>query len=279
VFDAFTTGSASLSSCCVGLDATGLASGATYAAKTYTFDQAAQYGAWAIVVKPANVTPTVDAGATQDVMSGDAVDLTGSASDPDGTISSTVWSFPDSSTYPASLGSAPTITNSTNLTTATFTASAPGKYTVRLTVTDNSGGVTTDDVVIWACTTTARIIEEVSAGGWTLYGAVASIIAGLADGSNTTGMQSVNNPAPDTYVGKLAPMPAGAKTINYALQLDASGSGAYTITLKQASTTIAARTISGVSTSIVTGTIDLSTAELAAITDSHELTITIAASA
>jgi hypothetical protein len=93
---------------------------------------------------PAAIPPVVNAGSDTSVSQGATVSLSGTATDSDGTITSTVWSvtsFPGGST-------SPTITNSTSLTTASFTASATGTYVLRLTATDNGSNTAYDERTI-----------------------------------------------------------------------------------------------------------------------------------
>lgn len=279
VFDAFTTGTASLSSCCAGIDVSGLDNGEAYPARTFTFEQSAQYTAWAVVLKPGNVAPIVDAGQTQEVLSGDTVNLSGTASDPDGSISGVEWTIEE---YPEHyLDDPPEITNDTSLTTASFDTTAPGKYVVRLTATDNSSATAYDDVTIWVCTTTARVYAVHTAGGWTQYGAGDDIPATLKDGSDTTGAQSPNNPSNSATVYYLDPMPVGSKTVSGRVNLDGSGTGSVTLTLKMGNgTTVSTDTVTGLTgTTPIAFSFPLSTGENGTVTDPHEMTITAAATA
>lgn len=81
------------------------------------------------------------------------VDLRGTATDANGTITSTVWSIP---AWPSSMTGPPTITNAGSLTSAYFTAVAPGNYTMRLTITDDAGAVTAVDK--------ALVVSEIGRG-------------------------------------------------------------------------------------------------------------------
>lgn len=91
-----------------------------------------------------NQSPVVSAGPNQSVSTGTVCSLTGTASDPDGTIASTVWTFVS---YPQASGSAPPLTGGTTLTPS-FTPSQAGAYVLQLTVTDNAGAVTSDQVTV-----------------------------------------------------------------------------------------------------------------------------------
>jgi hypothetical protein len=97
-----------------------------------------------VIVNPiGNLAPTANAGpnkvialpVTTTAPSGTA------ASDADGSVSSTVWSFVSG---PVS----PTITNSTTLTPIFSSMTAAGAYVYLLTVTDNVGAVTTDTMQV-----------------------------------------------------------------------------------------------------------------------------------
>jgi hypothetical protein len=86
-----------------------------------------------------NQPPIVSAGANQTITLPAGLTLTGTASDPDGTIVSTVWSKVS--------GGAATITNPNSLST-TVTGHVSGNYVFSLTATDNNGAQTTSQVTI-----------------------------------------------------------------------------------------------------------------------------------
>ncbi|RYZ45594.1 MAG: PKD domain-containing protein, partial [Sphingobacteriales bacterium] len=94
-----------------------------------------------IIVNAGNKPPVVSAG--QDIqitLPSNSVSLSGTASDPDGSIKSTAWtkiSGPAQST----------ITNAAS-TSTTVTGLAAGTYVFRLTATDNSNAVATDDIQV-----------------------------------------------------------------------------------------------------------------------------------
>src|ERR671923_1953606 len=99
-----------------------------------------------IVNKPPNQLPTADAGSDFSVNEGTTgVQLQGSGSDPDGTISSYKWEQVVS-------GSEPTVTlTDENTATAKFDApsvSTNTELTFKLTVTDNDGATATDSVKV-----------------------------------------------------------------------------------------------------------------------------------
>jgi hypothetical protein len=117
-----------------------------------------------LYVPPANVPPTVSAGADQTASLNTPVTLTSIATDSDGTIASRQWTCIG---YPATLGSAPTITNATSAT-ATFTPTTPGAYTFRFTATDNGGATGTDVTSVYVPTASVTFNGAVeNSGGWT----------------------------------------------------------------------------------------------------------------
>ena len=100
------------------------------------------------ILEAGNISPAVNAGADQTVTTPvTSRNLTGTASDSDGTIASTVWSQVS--------GPSSVVINNPNIlstyiehTTGGGAELEVGVYVFRLTVTDNEGAVTTDDVVI-----------------------------------------------------------------------------------------------------------------------------------
>jgi len=94
-----------------------------------------------ITVNPAaNQAPTVNAGADQSItLHVNSVTLTGTASDPDGSIASYQWVKLS--------GGAATITSPSSLST-TVTGLVQGTYSFKLTVTDNQGATASDTVQI-----------------------------------------------------------------------------------------------------------------------------------
>ena len=87
-----------------------------------------------------NQLPTANAGTDQSITPPTSqVTLTGSATNPDGTIASYAWT--------KITGTGGTITSPSSATT-TVTGLTPGTYVFRLTATDDDGGQDTDDVTI-----------------------------------------------------------------------------------------------------------------------------------
>ncbi len=90
-----------------------------------------------------NQAPLVSAGSPQTVTSGDVVNLSGTATDPDGSIASLLWTQVDNQS-PVTLANA-------NTAHAQFLAPNVAQqtaYTFRLTATDNQGATSSSDVVI-----------------------------------------------------------------------------------------------------------------------------------
>jgi len=108
------------------------------------------------VQTPTNVNPVANAGVDLTIfLPTNSVNLTGSATDSDGTVTTYLWSLVS--------GPAATITNANS---KTFTASAlvAGTYTFRLTVTDNNGGTGIDDVKVIVNPATQNQLPVASAG-------------------------------------------------------------------------------------------------------------------
>src|SRR5215203_4614753 len=97
---------------------------------------------------PVNQSPAVNAGTDQTiVLPTSSVTLTGTASDPDGSIASYSWSK-------ISGPAGGTITSAASAST-TVTGLVQGSYTFRLTVTDNGGATASDDVIVTVNTSTS----------------------------------------------------------------------------------------------------------------------------
>jgi PKD repeat protein len=95
------------------------------------------------VVSVSNRPPTANAGPDKSGTPGSAITLTGSGSDPDGTVASYTWNAGDGAT-----GSGTTITHA---------YANPGTYTATFTVRDNMGAQTSD--------TAAVVVNSTSGGG------------------------------------------------------------------------------------------------------------------
>lgn len=95
-----------------------------------------------VIVNPAaaNQSPTASAGADRNlVLPTNSVNLSGSGNDPDGSISTYLWTKQS--------GPAATLTNS-NTPTLQLTGLVLGTYTFRLTVTDNLGATAFDEAIV-----------------------------------------------------------------------------------------------------------------------------------
>ncbi|HEY9049613.1 MAG TPA: tandem-95 repeat protein [Ohtaekwangia sp.] len=93
-----------------------------------------------VIVNAANQLPIVNAGADKTIkLPTNTVTLTGSASDPDGTITSYAWTKVS--------GPAGTLANQTT-TVLTVTNMVQGTYVFRLTATDNNSASASDDVTV-----------------------------------------------------------------------------------------------------------------------------------
>jgi poly(3-hydroxybutyrate) depolymerase len=105
----------------------------------------------------ANIPPVADAGQDQTIQEpSDSVSVAGTGSDGDGTIASYLW------TKIAGPGSY-SIANPDSAQTA-ITGLVPGTYSFRLTVTDNRGGVSTDDMEVKVLPLIANIPPVSNAG-------------------------------------------------------------------------------------------------------------------
>lgn len=176
-----------------------------------------------------NAPPVVSAGADKTVSVGSVVSQTGTATDADGTIASTVWSF---DTYPSSLGSAPTLTGGSTLN-ASFTPTVAGLYTLRLTATDNLGSATPSVATIYvpASSVTPIGVTE-NSGVWVNQGGAVNIQTALSDGLSTTYIESPASPGTEkTITVRLAPLnPLSAATIALT-DTSYNGSGNLTVTV------------------------------------------------
>jgi beta-glucanase (GH16 family) len=133
------------------LTASGLVAG-TYVFRLTVTDNGGLTGSddVSVVVKPANVAPTANAGADKAItLPTNSVVINGTGADSDGTIASYAWT---------QISGPSTATLSGN-TTANVTASAlvQGTYVLRLTVTDNGGLTGSDDVNVVVSPATGAI--------------------------------------------------------------------------------------------------------------------------
>jgi hypothetical protein len=113
---------------------------AVVAEPTYTNN----WSGWTLFTVVGNAPPTASAGGDKDITlpTDDSAPTGVSVSDTDGSIASTVWSFVSGP------GPTPTIVGETTLSPTFQGLSTAGTYTFRLTVIDNLGATTTDDMQV-----------------------------------------------------------------------------------------------------------------------------------
>ncbi|MBL0740923.1 right-handed parallel beta-helix repeat-containing protein [Chryseolinea lacunae] len=143
-----------------------------------------------------NVAPVANAGADKSLTSPPStIAITGTASDPDGTISAYAWTKVSGGTA-----------TMTNATTATVTLSGlvAGTYVFRFTVTDNAGATASDDVTV---TVTANNPPTVSAGADKTFGVPPS--SGTITGTATDADGSIASYAWTKVSGGAATMTNG----------------------------------------------------------------------
>lgn len=262
----------------VGTNFRAWAADSTVTPVTYTVDQAAVYSAWTVAVVPKVTGPTVDAGGTQTLPAGQLVTLTGTDTPAAGTtIASRQWTV---ITYPGA--TAPTLAGATTAT-ATFTPPAGGgKYVLRYRVTDSTGAFNDATAVVYATTTDARPNATPNAGIWTAVGAT-TLHAAVADDSDTTWAQAVN-PSGSSFTLAVPPAPVGGKTVSYRVQVDPTtpGTGTWLVEYLNGGNgaVVASKNETTTATGVIAGSIVLTDAQNAVLTDSleHQLRFTGTAS-
>jgi len=143
----------------------------------------------AAYVGPYGTPPVAGAGANQDVAASVTVNLSGTATDADGTVTSTVWTFD----YPTS--GAPSLTGGTTLTPSFTSGSAGNLYILRLTATDNDTFTHFDTMEVrvplgGAVDSLPLAGAGTGAGSWSNVGGAGSEGEAMADGSDATYVQS-----------------------------------------------------------------------------------------
>lgn len=214
-----------------------------------------------------NDLPVIDAGSNQSVSSGATVNLSGSATDPDGSVVSTVWSYVSA----ASTGS-PTLSGGSTLTPSFAAGTAPQLYTLQLTVTDNLGGVSTDTVEVRvpvSGATDARPLPFAASktGTWTRTGGTSDGGA-LADESNSTYIESGAISGVEQMI-RTRFEPAGARAtgkVQATLAMD-TGTGNWQVRLYEGATLRQSWTQAAVGTTPTAYEFTLSGGTLSAITD------------
>jgi hypothetical protein len=240
------------------------------AATRMTYDQIsiATAGATAPAGAPAL---TVSAGSDVTAPAGQAVTITGTATSSAGTIATRAWTV---ASYVG--GAAWGLTGGTTAT-VTFTPAAPGKYTLRFTVTDSLGGTGSDDVTVYA-TTASRgpphrhgVLERVDRRRRILP-------RGSPGGRVRHHLGRGANPAGASILVDLAPAPVGAKTVNYRVQLDPTtpGTGTWLVEYLSSGVVRASKNVTATTSGIVAGTLVLTDTQNATVTDpnNHQLRFT-----
>lgn len=214
----------------------------------------------------ANTPPTVDAGVTQNVSAG-TVNLSFTASDPDGTIASIATTYVSAS----STGS-PSITGGTTLTPSFTAGSAPQLYTVQATVTDNGGATASDTVEIrvpvsGATTMVPLALNGSGTGTWTIGGGSGTEGAAMADSSDSTYVESPTVTGSETNRRwRLAPSATKASGSFVVRMATDSGTANTTVRLYEGGTLRQSWT-QALTTTITDYTFSLSSGTVSAITD------------
>lgn len=174
----------------------------------------------------ANTPPSVSAGSDKTVTVNTSVSQTGTATDSDGTIVSTAWSF---TSVPPGV-TPPTISGASTLT-ATFTPVTAGIYVLRLIATDDDGANTPSSATIYVPASSVSIVSVTeNSGAWVNQGGAANIQTALSDGSGATYVESPASPSTEaTLTSRFGPaVPLSAATITL-LGSSLNGSGALTV--------------------------------------------------
>lgn len=244
---------------------------------TYYIDDIAQDMTIATEIPAvSNTPPTVDAGANQNVAASATVNLSASASDPDGSIASYAWTFDYASSGPPSLTGGTTATPS-------FTAGAAGNlYVLRCTVTDNSSATSSDTVEVRVPISGSATAVTLAANGtgdpWVLNGSATTDGAALADSDTTTYLETGSlTSTPTERKVRLQPMSAkSALDIDFTGKLSASGSGTLALRLYEG-TTLRQETTVSASTSSTAHRLTASGGTISSITDWGNLWVAVAA--
>lgn len=234
--------------------------------KTFTASVATSIATMGILALQAgaNQPPTANAGGDKVVAPGTVVTLSGTASDPDGTVASVAWARVSGPASPAITG------GTTN--TATVTPTVAGRYVYSFTVTDNTGATATDTMNLNVTTSPARPDSDTGQSGtWTFGGGATTAFGALADEVDTTYAQSPGVAGSYREV-RVAPLSDGAPTVTVRLSSSAEGVAApITTELRMGTTVIASWTDSPTSTTSADFTHTLTAAQLAAVTGRTDL--------
>jgi hypothetical protein len=126
-----------------------------------------------------NIAPTANAGADQAItLPANSVQLSGSGTDPDGTVASYAWSKVS--------GPVQGSFSNTAIANPTFNNLVEGTYVLRLTVTDNSNATATDDVTI-TVRPTPTVPARIEAENWSAMSGVLTEFTQDAGGGQNVG--------------------------------------------------------------------------------------------
>jgi hypothetical protein len=162
---------------------------------------------------PANQPPTANAGPDKTItLPASSVTLTGSGSDPDGSIASYSWSKisgPSGSTF-----------GSPSSASTTVNGLVQGTYTFRLTVTDNLGATGSDDVnVIVNASTGGGTTTRIEAENWTAMSGVQTEVTYDAGGGKNVGWIDLG----DWMEYSVTVASAGTYTVNFRIATPNNG--------------------------------------------------------
>lgn len=208
-----------------------------------------------------NAPPVVTAGTAQTVAAGAAFSLSFTATDPDG--NAMTYTAVADAANPAALG---TLTVGGTAPNKTVTGTAPatsGKYLVNVKASDGVSDSATVPLTLYVTSTTARAVGT-GTTGWTP--SAGTLAACLSDASQSSYATSPNNPTGEDLPVTMSPFAADATscTVAYEFSADAATPArTLTVTLKQGATNVAAKTEATVTTSVVAGTLVLTSAQLA----------------
>ncbi|MBL6448895.1 tandem-95 repeat protein [Fulvivirga sp. 29W222] len=172
-----------------------------------------------IVVTASNVLPTVNAGPDKNVtLPTNSINLTGTASDSDGSIVSYSWSIIS--------GPIATLANQ-NTTTVTVSDLTEGSFTLRFTATDNDGGSKSDQAIITVNPAATNQVPTAEAGSNLSITLPTNFVTISGSGSDTDGSIASYN-----WTKKSGPS-AGTLSNNTTPTLTVSGliEGTYVFTL------------------------------------------------
>lgn len=167
------------------------------ASEFFLDDMAVDDGRTSFIGPAVNQPPTVGMGSPVTLQAGSVATCTATDADVDGTISSRQWAFSSFGGVPEGV-TAPALTGATTQTVS-FTPTVPGIYGLTYTVTDNNGATAQGFQFVYAYPPSGTDIGVATNGtggygGWSQFGSASSIIAGLNDTNDTTGIISAANP-------------------------------------------------------------------------------------